>query len=141
MDEHKNLKPELKEVYERVMNTPTNVTKSAQTPSVTSEKSQTPQSSPAPTPVQNNSGGEDFLTSTPPRQISSASKGFVFSSKNQDEKEAQEKQEEATHQTTHSSHKSFITGKMIVLGVIFLVIWTFFWLVLLGVIQPGSIGL
>lgn len=143
MDQKKNLKPELKEIYERVMNTPTGAANKA----APSHTDQTPSANPVSSPQTHTTqpstaqAKPEFLASVPPRQITTPpAKEFVFSAKNQHEDKKPEH-----HETTSPTHKasggSLFNGKVLILGVIFVLVWTMFWLVLLGVVQPASFGL
>lgn len=138
MDGNKNLNPQLKEIYDRVMNT--NIAPTAnsapQAPAPTPTTPAPTQNQPSPTPNVNQSA--------PPPPTN---EGFVFSSKNK----LQEVHSDVTPQTnvngqpippqaeahttsTTVSHKGFLNGKIVVLLVIFIFVWTFFWLIFLGVI-------
>lgn len=133
MDQKKNLKPELKEIYDRVMNTPTGSIKSAAIPAQ-------PAKQPAPASTGDQTKA-NFLTNVPPRHINNPpGKEFVYSAKNQ---HAEEKKEH--HADAHSPHETkkepLFNSKVLFLGVIFFLVWTMFWLVFFGVVKPSSFGL
>lgn len=161
MDTKKNLKPELKEIYERVMNTKatartsTPAEQTPHTPQPSNEKNSeqpTPAAAPAPQPV-STPPSEPFLASSAPRAINDSS-GFVFSShgKNLPQKEdkvekkepappAQEVKKEATPEkdpekksATADKKKSNLLPIVLVLMAVFIGIYTVFWAFFLGII-------
>jgi hypothetical protein len=140
MDNKKNLKPELKEIYERVMSTkpsprtpqqPTPPTPKPQPPTVT------PESKEEETPPKN----EPFLASSAPRPISDSG-GFVFSSnqKAQPVKKEVIKNESMPVSTdkkeveVKKGKKSNLLPIVITLMVVFTLVYTVFWAFFLGII-------
>lgn len=137
----KNLKPEFKEIYERVMNTP-----------IKSSPETTKQETPPPAPSQPASAEqkieqttvqpnqqEQFLSSVPPRPINDAgSTPFIFSSKDKHNTPTDQNAESAnsSQQTVaHTAKKKSISPVIFVLIFVFIVAYAVFWLIFFGVIS------
>ncbi len=139
MDNKKGLKPELKEIYERVMNTNS---------SSTTPKTPSPKPTPPPEPLAGTvpeKATEPFLTSSAPRPISDSST-FVFSShgKNNTPQSApahtatpapkvkEESQSHSAHADTKTQKNATKPGNimiiLIALMVIFTLIYSVFWM-------------
>lgn len=102
------LTPELKQIYDRVMNTQVKPSPAPQ---------QAPTATPPPPQAQqapNQTSQESFLSSVPPRPVTAA-QSFAFSGKTAESQEAE-------------SGKKMDAGKIIAAGVVILVIvWAVFW--------------
>jgi cobalamin biosynthesis Mg chelatase CobN len=143
MDSKKNLKPELKEIYERVMNTkPTArpVQPTSPTPALQALKSTPdPVASPITEPEKKS---EPYLASSAPRAINDTT-GFVYSSSQQavsTKKKEEDKQPKVVAKTTEKSTTTTTTKKSnllpIVIGLLvaFTIVYTIFWAFYLGII-------
>ncbi len=152
-----NLTPELKEIYDRVMNTsaapkpaaspqspssplasptPPPTPASPTTPPPTSEPTMAPLgASPTTSPpgigMPNTNTAEEALTSSPPRPVSQVdgTKPFSFS--------GTASSTPATKDTSAKSLKKPVISMpiLIVLGIAFVAVWAVFWLVILGFIS------
>lgn len=117
MDTKKNLKPELKEIYERVMNTKSSTRPSppsetfsppptATQPPVTAENTQVlPLTPPPVTAPPQSSPSEPFLTSSAPRAINDSS-GFVFSTHGKTMPQQEKKEGPPAHSGLSSGSKT-----------------------------------
>lgn len=158
MDERKNLKPELKEIYERVMNTPASP---PQPPASKTQLSPPPAPttsaphSPAPLPqAQATTLAQQVKNeSTPPTSgahYAPRTQGFVYTSRGSQpqptEPPAKNSPEKHTNEKAHSTQKSTgnhapVNAKMVALALIFICIWTLFWLLFFEILQPATFGL
>lgn len=158
-----NLSPELKEIYDRVMNTSSPQATSsekgtapqttvASPPPPTSPPSSplstppppaptAPKMTPPPLPDTPEATPESALSSTPPRAISDiGSKPFSFSGTAKPlapvkEEVKAEKKEGEENVTEEKKKSSFSMPLLIGLGVLFIAVWGIFWAVLLGIIE------
>lgn len=154
MDSKKTLKPELKEIYERVMNTKTATRATPQAQSHKPTVQPTPTSTPekqlkSSTPVASASDSEKHTTSTQaatpepylpssaPRAVPKRNDTYIFSSRgnNNTEKQTEKKADSAPTNTSEKSKYEDETKKNgnsllpVLIGVItlFLIIYTVFW--------------
>lgn len=152
MDPKKSLKPELKDIYEKVMSTKTGSRPAAPVSSPTQIKTPTPPTAAAAkqtatqSPVQQStpaaSNQEPFLSGTSPRPVTNMD-AFVFSNHgkkaDKPEKKIEKKAETVTPKaevkSSESNQKSSKLYPVLVASMfIFIVLWTVFWAIFLGVI-------
>ncbi len=135
-----NLSPDLKQIYDRVMNTPAKTPATPPPPSTNPPVAQTPpatipetkqgtiQQNPAtenPTvlpqpPMETPTAQEPFLTSTPPRPPVESTGIKSFSLNNLGDNK---------NKNVEGAKKGISKTLIIILGIIFFVAWTFFWIV------------
>lgn len=137
-----NLTPELKQIYERVMNTQVKKDE-PQAPAPQSTSSTTPppaaptipvatSSTPTtPTVPQAPAQNEAFLSSVPPRPITDSSKPFVFTGK-APKPEEHAQQPSGSPSATPTKSKKISTPIIAVLVIVLVVVWGVFWAKLLG---------
>lgn len=141
-----DLSPDLKQIYDRVMNTPAKGAptpppptqpaapppNSTTPPPFTAVASPNPNAQKPPTPPTTTSEPEDqpFLTSAPPRPLqgSIGVKSFSLGKENKESK--------PTANATSTDKKGISKTLIIILGVIFFAAWIFFWVVFF--FQPFS---
>jgi cobalamin biosynthesis Mg chelatase CobN len=135
MDNKKDLKPELKEIYERVMNTKPTARQTTPTETPKSEVKET-----QPLPESPELKPEPFLASSAPRPVKDTG-GFVFSSNQQAATTKKKEEDNESKHVTKESQKTPTTAKKsnllpIVIGllVVFTVVYTIFWAFYLGII-------
>lgn len=129
-----NLTPELKEIYDRVMNT-TPTPKLATPPPVQAPSAlpQTPTSPQAPTPspkaqpVPSLNAADEALSETPPRPLTT---GNTFSFNGT----VKAQSDENSVATTKGKSKISLPI-LIVLGIVFIVVWAVFWAIIFGFIK------
>ncbi len=155
MDPKKSLKPELKDIYERVMSTKTaprspvpagNTNNPTSTASSAKPEPVKPQPvSPPPSPAASQPDQAPYLTGSAPRPITN-SDAFVFSTQGKNsakfpKKENKKPEKESKHEaspSTSTEKKSEKSKKLysLLVGcmVIFLIVWTIFWALFLDII-------
>jgi len=152
-----NLSPDLKQIYDRVMNTPATKSPSAPTtpapvtppavpptPPTAANRDMTHPTAPAmakpeasnpsvipQSPMANVAppASNDFLSSTPPRPLQGSVGVQSFSL-------GKDKKEETKTEDVKSEKKGISKSLIIILGVVFFAAWTFFWVVFF--FQPFS---
>lgn len=163
MDSKQNLTPELKEIYDRVMNTPAGATGAAAAPTTPTSPNpvtgtvppvnttQTPPPAPAPIPAASAIpeatpavDSSEYLSSAQPRPLQDiGTKPFSFSGKVVTATTADAPKPAANAPTaavqpaaaSSAPKKGLSTPVVVVLFIAFALVWTFFWLVLLGFIK------
>lgn len=141
-----NLTPELKEIYDRVMNTtatPKTPPKAPTVPPAPKADTQAPaMNSLNPTPTANAASlnsqqptpAEDALTNTPARPLSSQNT-FSFSGKAEPMPEAPSVSLDETVGKKKKNQMKLSLPILIVLGIAFIVVWGLFWAVMFGIIK------
>ncbi|KKQ96068.1 MAG: hypothetical protein A3C27_01450 [Candidatus Levybacteria bacterium RIFCSPHIGHO2_02_FULL_39_36] len=152
MDPKKNLTPELKQIYDRVMNTqvkkPENPTETPSgpitnpvpspieanvtpSPLPSQEPIQQPSPNPAaPSPINTAPTNEAFLSSVPPRPLTDT-KPFVFTGN----KISSPQVKTETGNQAHVSQNKKLSGKIVAMFVVVLiVIWTLIWAKFFGLL-------
>ncbi len=138
-----NLTPELKQIYERVMNTQVkkDTPQASATPQPATTTTTPPPASPT-TPPENTAPAtpqtpqapaqnEAFLSSVPPRPITDSSKPFVFTGK-APKPEEHAQQPSGSPTATPTKSKKISTPIIVVLVVVLVIVWGVFWAKLLG---------
>lgn len=125
----KELSPELKQIYERVMNTEIN--SRPNTPNNSLQKTETAQEATAEKklePVAPEHASPDALSSVSPRPLTKNSESFVFKSH-----ESSHATQEHTIAQAHTATGKNVSPKLILFGVImFLIIYLLVWLKVFG---------
>jgi hypothetical protein len=135
MDNKKtNLTPELKEIYDRVMNTtaPQQAAPTPPPPSIHADIPSPLNTPPAAAPViQMPTPAEDALSSTPARPVSEIdNKAFSFSGTAPTPPSAPQ-----TDKSSQKKESKISLPILIVIGIVFLVVWGVFWAIIFGFIK------
>jgi hypothetical protein len=140
-----NLTPELKEIYDRVMNTtatPKTPPKAPVAPQVSKADTAPSMNSLNPAPSVNTASlnpspptpAEDALTNTPARPLSSQNT-FSFSGKAEPMPEAPSVSLDETVSKKKKSQMKLSLPILITLGIAFIIVWGLFWAVMFGIIK------
>ncbi len=132
MDSKKTLKPELKEIYERVMNTK----------AAPRQQSNTPQAAPKTEPTAHAPQAkteEPYLASSAPRPVTQDTGTFVFSSNSKNKGNASKEEEKSKSSSNHSTSKkqeenSNLFPILGVIAVVFLIIYAVFWAIYFNIL-------